>query len=93
MLGVVSAAVNRLTTSGKQLGPEQAITPYQASRAITKDAAWQYFEEHRKGTIEAGKLADFVILAEDPFSIDRKKIGDILVLETIKEGKTVFARN
>lgn len=93
MLGIVSAAVNRLTTSGKQLGAEQAITPYEAFRAITKDAAWQYFEEHRKGTIEAGKLADFVILAEDPFSIDQRKIGGILVLETIKEGKTVFARN
>jgi predicted amidohydrolase YtcJ len=92
MLGVVSAAVNRLTTSGKQLGPEQAISPYEAFRAITKDAAWQYFEEHRKGTLEAGKFADFVILAEDPFTIDQRKIGDIVVLETIKEGRTVFSR-
>ena len=92
MLGVVSAAVNRLTTSGKILGPEQAITPYEAFRAITKDAAWQYFEEHRKGTLEQGKLADLVALAEDPFAIDPVKIGDIKIHETIKEGKTVFSQ-
>lgn len=93
MLGVVSAAVNRLTTGGSVLGEEQKITPYEAFRAITKDAAWQYFEEHRKGTLEQGKLADFVVLAEDPFAIDPVKIGDIQILETIKEGKTVFTRN
>jgi hypothetical protein len=58
MLNVVAAAVNRRTSSGKLLGPEQAVTPYEAFRAITKDAAWQYFEEHRKGTLEVGKLAD-----------------------------------
>jgi len=92
MLGVVSAAVNRLTTSGKKLGQEQAITPYEAFRAITKDAAWQSFEDHRKGTLEQGKLADFVVLAEDPFAIDPVKIGDIKILETIKAGKTVFAQ-
>jgi predicted amidohydrolase YtcJ len=90
MLGVVSAAVNRLTTSGKQLGPEQAITPYEAFRAITKDAAWQYFEEHRKGTLEVGKLADFVILRQDPFEIAPGQIANIKIDKTIKEGVTVF---
>ena len=93
MLAVVSAAVNRLTTSGKLLGPEQAIAPYEAFRAITKDAAWQYFEEHRKGTLENGKLADFVILDKDPFGIDPKEIASIQIAETIKEGKTVFKRD
>jgi predicted amidohydrolase YtcJ len=93
MLAVVSAAVNRSTTSGKLLGPEQAITPYEAFRTITKDAAWQYFEEHRKGTLENGKLADFVIIDKDPFSIDPKKIVSIQIAETIKEGKTVFKRD
>jgi predicted amidohydrolase YtcJ len=44
MLPVVSAAVNRMTTNGKILGPEERITPYEAFRAITKDAPWQYFE-------------------------------------------------
>ena len=90
MLGVVSAAVNRLTTSGKQLGPEQAITPYEAFRAITKDAAWQYFEEHRKGTLEVGKLADFVILRQDPLEIAPRQIANIKIDKTIKEGVIVF---
>jgi predicted amidohydrolase YtcJ len=93
ILNVVSAAVNRRTTSGKLLGPEQAITPYEALRAVTKDAAWQYFEEHRKGTLEAGKLADMVILSEDPLAVDRMRIDQIEVVETIKEGKTVHTQN
>lgn len=90
MLGVVSAAVNRLTSSGKQLGPEQAITPFEAFRAITKDAAWQYFEEHRKGTLEVGKLADFVILQQDPFEVAPQQIASIKIDKTIKEGVIVF---
>jgi hypothetical protein len=62
-------------------------------RAITKDAAWQYFEEHRKGTLEPGKLADMVILDGDPLEIDPGELGNIEVLETIKEGQTVFRAN
>jgi len=93
ILNVVSAAVNRRTTSGKLLGPKEAITPYEAFRAVTKDAAWQYFEEHRKGTLEAGKLADMVILSEDPLAIDPMKIDQIEVLQTIKEGKTIYPAN
>jgi len=91
MLPVASAAVNRITTSGKLLGPDERITPYEALRAITKDAAYQYFEEFRKGTLEPGKLADMVILDADPLAVEPTKIGDIGVLETIKEGKTVFS--
>ena len=90
ILNVVSAAVNRRTTSGQLLGPEEAITPYEAFRAVTKDAAWQYFEEHRKGTLEAGKLADMVILSEDPLAVDPMKIDQIEVLATIKEGKRIY---
>jgi predicted amidohydrolase YtcJ len=90
MLAVVSAAVNRRTTGGAVLGPDEAITPYEAFRAITADAAWQYFEEDRKGTLEAGKLADLVVLSDDPFAVDPETIGGIRVVETIKEGTTVF---
>ena len=93
MLPVAAAAVNRLTTSGKLLGPDERITPYEALRAITKDAAWQYFEEHRKGTLEPGKLADMVVLDADPLEIDPGQLGNIEVLETIKEGQTVFRAN
>ena len=90
MLAVAAAAVNRTTSSGKPLGIEQRITPFEALRAITHDAAWQYFEEGRKGTLETGKVADFVILDADPLAIDPMKMADIQVLETIKDGETVF---
>jgi len=90
MLQVAAASVNRRTASGKLLGPDQKITPFEALRAVTHDAAWQYFQEDRKGTLEAGKVADLVILDADPLAIDPMKMGDIQVLETIKDGETIF---
>jgi len=90
MLPVAAAAVNRMTTGGKPLGPDQRITAFEALRAITHDAAWQYFQEDRKGTLETGKLADLVILDADPLAIDPTKMAAIQVLETIKDGRTVF---
>jgi predicted amidohydrolase YtcJ len=90
MLNVVWSAVNRVTTSGEKLGPEERITPFEALRAITADAAWQYYEENRKGTLEPGKLADMVVLTDDPLATDPMKIRDIKVLETIKEGERIF---
>ena len=83
-------AVNRVTTSGKVLGPAQRITPYQALRAVTIDAAWQNFEEDNKGSIAVGKLADFVVLEENPLTVDPERIRDIRVLATIVGGETVF---
>ena len=91
-LQLVWVSVNRLTTSGKPLGPEERITPEQALRAITIDAAWQNFEENIKGSIEPGKLADLVRLSESPLSVDPARIRDIQVLETIVGGETVFTR-
>ncbi len=90
MLKVVWSAVNRVTTSGELLGPEERITPFEALRAITADAAWQNFEENRKGTLEAGKLADMVVLSGDPLNIDPMAIKDIRIVQTIKEGETVY---
>jgi predicted amidohydrolase YtcJ len=91
MLAVAWTAVNRVTSGGKDLGPEQRITPFEAFRAITADAAWQNFEEDRKGTLEAGKLADLVVLSDDPLAIDPMRIRDIQILETIKEGQHIFS--
>ncbi|WP_319523849.1 amidohydrolase family protein [uncultured Desulfosarcina sp.] len=90
MLKVAWAAVNRVTTSGKLLGPEERITPFEALRAITADAAWQNFEEDRKGTLEKGKLADLVVLSDDPLGVDPIAIKNIRVVQTIKEGETVY---
>jgi predicted amidohydrolase YtcJ len=93
MLTVAWAAINRVTTGGKELGPEHRITPFEGLRAITADAAWQNREEDRKGTLETGKLADLVVLSEDPIAIDAMKIRNIQVLETIKEGLTIYKAN
>ena len=90
MLKVAWSAVNRVTTSGQPLGPAERITPFEALRAITADAAWQNFEEGRKGTLETGKLADMVVLSKDPLSIEPMAIKDIRVMQTIKEGQTVY---
>ncbi len=90
MLTVAWSAINRITSSGKPLGSQERISPYEAFRAITIDAAWQNFEEDRKGTLEKGKLADMVVLDADPLRIDPMKIRDIKVLETIKEGISVY---
>ncbi|MBP1715848.1 MAG: amidohydrolase, partial [Deltaproteobacteria bacterium] len=54
------------------------------------DAAWQNFEEEIKGSIQPGKLADFVILREDPLAVDPIKIREIKIAETIVGGKTVY---
>jgi predicted amidohydrolase YtcJ len=86
----VWAAVNRVTQSGKVLGPDQRISAYDALRAVTSMAAYQIKEENSKGTLEAGKLADLVILDKNPLRVEPMTIKDIKVLETIKEGNTVY---
>lgn len=86
----VWTAVNRPRRSGGVLGPDQRITPYQALQAITVNAARQYREEATKGSIAPGKLADLVILSADPNKVDPMTIKDIAVVETIKEGKTIW---
>jgi len=86
----MSTAVNRVTRSGVLLGPDQRVTSMEALKAITINAAYQYREENSKGSLEAGKLADLVILDKNPLKVDPMTIKDIKVLETIKEGKTIY---
>jgi predicted amidohydrolase YtcJ len=87
---VVWTAVNRVSRAGEVIGPEQRVTPLEAIRAITINAARQYFEEGSKGSIAPGKLADLVILDRNPLTVDPMTIKDIQVVETIKEGKTIY---
>jgi len=89
----VYAAVNRTTRSGMVLGPNERIDVRDALKAITINAAYQYQEENDKGSLKEGKLADLVILDQNPLTIDPRKLRDIKVLETIKEGKIVFKRD
>lgn len=86
-------SVARQSRSGRVMGADETVSPMEGLRAITINGAYQYFEEKSKGSIEKGKLADLVILSADPVSIEVSKIKDIAVLETIKEGKTIFKRN
>lgn len=72
------------------IGPDERVDRWQALRAITIDAAWQIREESQKGSIEVGKLADLVILDGDPLAVSEDKILDIRVIETLKEGRTVY---
>jgi predicted amidohydrolase YtcJ len=62
-----------------------------ALKASTINAAYQYHEEETKGSIEVGKLADLIIIDQDPLTIDLDKLKDIKVLETIKEGQTIYS--
>jgi hypothetical protein len=87
---VLDATVNRVTRTGKILGPDQRITPYEGLKAMTIWGAKQYFEEDTKGTLKEGKTADFVILDKNPLKIDPMEINKIKIIETIKEGNTVF---
>ena len=89
---VVWTAVNRISRNGVVIGANERITAYQALQAITTNAAYQYFEENSKGSLKAGKLADLVILEQNPLKVDIMKIKDIKVAETIKEGKQIYKK-
>ena len=83
-------AVNRKTESGRVLGEHQRISVMEAIKAVTINGAYQYFEEDKKGSIEVGKLADFVIIDKNPLEIPAEELETMKVLETVKEGNTVF---
>jgi predicted amidohydrolase YtcJ len=89
---VVWSAVNRVTRTGEVLGPDERITPLQALKAITLDGAYMYQEEKTKGSLEVGKLADLVILDKSPLTVKPMDIKDIKVMETIKEGVSIYQR-
>jgi len=74
------------------MGPDERLTPSEALKGITLWGAYEHFEEKTKGSLEPGKLADLVILSDNPLTIDPVKINSIVVLETIKEGRTVYRR-
>jgi len=91
----IYAAVTRQTLDNKNPNgwvPKQKITVKQALIAYTKNAAYSAFDEKIKGTLEEGKLADFVILSEDLTKIEPQKIRDVKVLQTFVGGKKVYER-
>lgn len=88
----IHIAVNRRTRGGMVLGPEYTVDVMEAIRAVTIYGAYQYFDENIKGSLEVGKMADLVILDKNPLSVPKDKIKDITVLETIKEGITIYKK-
>ncbi|HEU0179609.1 MAG TPA: amidohydrolase [Blastocatellia bacterium] len=89
-LMVIHSAVNRTSRSGVIVGPEERISPMDALKAVTIWGAYLYFEENEKGSIEPGKRADLVVLSANPLTVDDAAIKDIKVLQTIKDGKTIY---
>ncbi|HUG17023.1 MAG TPA: amidohydrolase [Thermomicrobiales bacterium] len=86
-------SVTRQELNGNPPGgrwPEEALTIEQTLKGYTLDSAWAEFAEHRKGSIEPGKYADFAILAQDPTAVDPHDLLKLDVLATIVEGRTVF---
>lgn len=86
-------AVNRLTKGGIVLGPDQCTGVWEALKGLTLYAAYGYFEENEKGSLKAGKLADLIIIDQNPLTVDKMALKDIQVLACIKEGNTVYVRN
>jgi predicted amidohydrolase YtcJ len=87
------AAITRATLDGKNPNgwfPEQKLTVAEAVQAYTMGSAYAEFQDHEKGSITPGKLADMVILSDDIFKIDPVKIRDVKVLKTFVGGKLIY---
>ncbi len=95
VLGIY-AAVTRQTLDGKPEGgwyPQERIDLETALRAYTIHNAWAAGEEDVKGSIEAGKLADLVVLDRDPFSVEPGELKDLEVMMTVLGGRVVYERD
>jgi predicted amidohydrolase YtcJ len=86
------SAVNRVSRGGEVIGADQRVSALEALKAMTINVAQQYGEQASKGSLEPGKLADLVILDQNPLKVDAMKIKDVKVVETIKEGKTIYSK-
>jgi len=92
LYGIYAAVTRRTLDNQNPNGwvPDQKITVTQALDAYTKDAAYASFEEDKKGTLEVGKFADFVVLSDDIFKVKPESIRDIQVLQTFLNGQEVY---
>ena len=92
LMMIMWTTVNRVSRSGAVIGAGEKLTPYEALQSITIWGAYQHFEEGTKGTLKTGKLADLVILDKNPLKVDPMTLKDIHVMETIKEGKSIYKK-
>jgi predicted amidohydrolase YtcJ len=89
-LQLLWSTVNRLSTSGQVIGASQRVSPMEALRAMTIEAAWQIFQDERIGSLEPGKFADLVVLDGDPLTTE--DVRELDVLETLVGGVTIYKR-
>ncbi|KAB7648812.1 amidohydrolase [Polymorphobacter fuscus] len=87
----IQGMVTRRGWNGEVWGENQRVTVAEALRINSLNGAHASHEEHIKGSITAGKLADYVVLADDPHTIDPEKIKDIKIVQTVTGGNTVYA--
>ncbi|MDD9888938.1 MAG: amidohydrolase [Gammaproteobacteria bacterium] len=87
----IQSMVTRKDFDGRVWGPNQRISIDEALRICTMNGAYASFEENIKGSITAGKLADFVILANDPHDVDPDQIKHIEIVRTVVGGITMYA--
>ncbi len=92
LMRVIWTATTRVSRSGKIIGKDQRLTVYEALKSITEWSAYQHFEEKTKGTLEQGKIADLVLLNKNPLKVNLEEVKDIIVMETIKDGESVYRR-
>ncbi|MEG1551354.1 MAG: amidohydrolase family protein, partial [Oscillospiraceae bacterium] len=85
-------AVNRVTRGGIILGKDECISVYDALKSVTINAAYQYFEEDKKGSISPSKYADFVILSQNPLTVNPMELRNIEVLATIKNDEVLYQK-
>ena len=88
---IENAVTRNMWRSDQLLSPEERVPVEAALRAMTIDAAWQCHSDHEVGSLEVGKFADFVILAEDPLAVEPERLAKIQVLETWVGGRQVYA--
>lgn len=87
----IQGMVTRRGWNGEVWGANQRISVAEALRVNTLHGAYATGEDHLKGSITAGKLADFVVLADDPHTVDPEKIKDIEIVRTVTGGQTMFS--
>jgi len=92
-LGIKAAVTRETEEPGRLLAPEEAVTVEQGLRMYTLDAAYAAYEEHLKGSLEAGKLADFVVLNQDPLAVPAAELDRVQVDMTFIGGEKVFERD
>lgn len=89
------AAATRTDAKGMPQGgwlPQEKLTAHEALRGFTLDAAYAGFDEDEIGSLEVGKRADFVVLAQDPLAVDPAGLRDLIVLATYVDGREVYRR-